>query len=256
MSAILEALVVAVRCLVTRRMMGLVIWPLIGAMVLWAIVAGVFWGDWLELMHRAVASQALEHVFNASVLAFVGTALAWVLLLPLFVLVVLATALLVTAIFGMPAMVAEIASRYYPELERAKGGTAHGSVWNATVTIVVYIVLMVLSLPLWFIVPFGGVALPLLINGWLNTRLFRYDALAEHATPSEFREVLQEWRGGLFGLGIVLAALQVFMSYTLILIPIVLFFLPVFSGLAFIYYTLGRLARLRAMQRDSRPALP
>lgn len=248
MSDIFAALAVAARSLLTRRMLGLVMWPLIGACVVWAVVAGVFWGDWVELMRHAVESPALEHVLGASVLAFLGSALAWVLVLPLFVLAVLATALVVTSILGMPAMVNAIAEHYYPQLERAKGGTAAGSVWNAMFATLVFLVLMVLSLPLWFLVPFGGFALPLVINGWFNARLFRYDALSDHASPREYRALVRSARSGLFGLGVALAALQVLMSYTVILIPFVLLFLPVYSGLAFVYYSLGQLQRLRALE--------
>ncbi|HEU0196563.1 MAG TPA: EI24 domain-containing protein [Nevskiaceae bacterium] len=256
MNEVLAALAAAARSLLTRRMIGLVVWPLIGAIVLWAIVAGVFWGDWVQAMRGLLQTHLLEQVLSASVLAFLGAALAWVLVLPLFVLIVLATALLITSLFGMPAMVREIAERYYPQLERAHGGTARGSVWNAAVAILVYLVLMILSLPLWFIVPFGGVVLPLLLNAWLNARLFRYDALAEHATPNEYRELMRDSRGGLYGLGLVLAALQLLPSATLILIPFVLLFLPVYSGLAFVHYTLGRLQRLREQQPSLQPALP
>lgn len=254
MNEILTSLGVALRCLLTRRIMRVMIWPLVGAIVLWAVVAGVFWGDWVQLMQRLVESRALEHVISTSVLAFVGAALAWVLVLPLYLLFVLATALIVTAVIGMPAMVSMIAERYYPELERAKGGTVAGSLWSATSATAIFVVLLILSVPLWFLVPFGGVIFPLLINGWLNTRLFRYDALAEHATPNEYRALLRECRGELYGLGLVLAALQVLPSFTLILIPVVLFFVPVFSGLAFIHLALGRLQAMRRSRLEHGPA--
>lgn len=254
MSGILTSLGVALRCLLTRRMMGLVIWPLVGAFVAWGVIAGVFWGDWIDLMQGLVQSQWLEHVLSASVLAVLGAALAWVLVLPLYLLVVLATALIITAVIGMPAMVSIIAERYYPDLERAQGGTVAGSLWSATSATLVFVVLLVLSIPLWFVVPFGGVIFPLLINGWLNTRLFRYDALAEHATPNEYRALLRSCRGQLYGMGMVLAALQVLPSLTLILIPIVLFFVPVLSGLAFIHLALGRLQAMRQSRLEAQPA--
>ncbi|TAM10651.1 MAG: EI24 domain-containing protein [Nevskiaceae bacterium] len=246
MNDILVALAVGGRALFTRRMLGLVLWPLIGACAAWGLAAGLFWGDWVGLAQRLVESPQLAGFVGSGVLAFVGSALAWLLVLPLYLLAVLATALAVTAIFGMPAMVRDIAQRYYPQLERARGGTAAGSVGNVALTLIAYLLLMLVSLPFWFIVPFGGVALPLLINGWLNARLFRYDALAEHASPAEYRVLKRQARAGLFALGCAVAALQVLMSYTLVLLPVVLLFLPVYSGLVFVYYSLGRLQRLRA----------
>ena len=82
------------------------------------------------------------------------------------------------------------------------------------------------------------VAVSLLLNAWLSQRMFRYDALAEHATADEIRAVLRENRVRLLGLGLTLSPLS--------LVPVVnLLVLPIYAGIAFTELCLSELARLR-----------
>ncbi|HEX7381991.1 MAG TPA: EI24 domain-containing protein [Nevskiaceae bacterium] len=243
----LAALLVAARCLFARRILRLVFWPVLGAIVAWGVIAGVFWHAWVRLIQHAVDMPWLASLLGQTATAAIGGAVAWLVALPLVALAVLATALAVVATIGMPAMVEEIAGRYYPAVARRHGGTLRGSTANALSAVALYALLMLLSVPLWFLVPVGGVLLPLLLNGWLNVRLFRYDALSAHASREEYAAVLRRVSGRAFMLGLALAGLQLLMSSTLVLIPAVLFLLPVFSGLAFVHLLLGDLARLRAV---------
>jgi hypothetical protein len=78
---------------------------------------------------------------------------------------------------------------------------------------------------------------PALNSAWLNQRLFRYDALAEHATPGEYGELVKREKLGLWGLGLTLAPLYY--------VPFVNLAAPVIAGLAFTHYCLSALADLR-----------
>jgi hypothetical protein len=80
--------------------------------------------------------------------------------------------------------------------------------------------------------------------GWVNQRVLRYDAMAEHATAAEMRAVFRAARGALYLLGVVLALL----AY----VPVVGFFAPVLFGLAFIHYLLGELQALRSAPVEGR----
>ena len=80
--------------------------------------------------------------------------------------------------------------------------------------------------------------LPVLLFGYFNQRVFRYDALAEHATAAEIAAVIRRSRGELFLLGVALALIGH--------IPLVGFLMPVYGGLAFIHYGLARLGELRS----------
>jgi len=82
------------------------------------------------------------------------------------------------------------------------------------------------------------IAASLLLNAWLNQRLFRYDALALHADREELRQVVRDARGRLFALGLVLAPLS--------LVPLVNLVAPLYAGIAFAYLCLGELAALRS----------
>jgi uncharacterized protein involved in cysteine biosynthesis len=148
-----------------------------------------------------------------------------------------ATALLITAFIAVPRMVGLVAAAEYPQLERKRGGSALGNLWNALSGTLIYLLLWLLSLPLWlFVLP--GAVLGVLINGWLNDRLFRYDALAEHASREEYSALRARAGGRFYGLGLAAALIQ--------LVPLLNLVSPVYSGLSFIHFGLAELARLRA----------
>ena len=100
--------------------------------------------------------------------------------------------------------------------------------------------LWIVTLPLWF-TGVGAVVLPALNAAYLNQRLFRYDALSEHASPEELREIVGGTKGRLYGLGFALALLYY--------VPFVNLTAPVISGLAFTHFELSELARLRGLAR-------
>jgi hypothetical protein len=129
-------------------------------------------------------------------------------------------------------MVEHVAARSYPGLERRRGGSLAGSLWNGFVALGGMVLLFVLSVPLWFFPPLWPL-IPLAIVGWVNQRVLRYDALAEHAGAGEMRQVFAGRRVTLYVMGVVLALL----AY----VPFLGFFAPVVFGLSFIHYLLAAL---------------
>jgi uncharacterized protein involved in cysteine biosynthesis len=107
------------------------------------------------------------------------------------------------------------------------------------VAIVIFILLWMVTLPLWL---FGlpAVVLPVLLSAYLSQRLFRYDALAEHASPEEFERILERAGMRLYVLGAVLAFIQ--------FVPLLNLFSPVYIGLAYIHFCLRELQQLRTGQ--------
>jgi len=148
----------------------------------------------------------------------------------------LVTALVITEIVAMPVIVRFVADRYYPGLGHAFGGSVAGSMANAAVAIVIFAVLWVVTLPLW-LTGIGAVLAPVLTSAWLNQRLFRYDALADHASREEFADFVRTSRRELFGLGVLLSLL--------LYVPLFNLAVPVLAGLAFTHFGLARLALLR-----------
>ncbi len=116
------------------------------------------------------------------------------------------------------------------------GGGFSGSLGNGLSALAVYLPLTLVTLPFWLLGPLGA-AISLLLNAWLNKRLFVYDALAEHATADELAALRRNGGWPLFGLAAVLGILH--------FVPLLNFFAPVYMGLAFTHYGLDRLARMR-----------
>jgi cobalamin biosynthesis protein CobD/CbiB len=73
--------------------------------------------------------------------------------------------------------------------------------WALGSTLIALLVL-VLSIPLWFIPPLVLVVPPL-VWGWLTYRVMAFDALAEHASQAERQAVLTRFRMPLLGMGVV-----------------------------------------------------
>jgi hypothetical protein len=237
MSEIGTALLRAFASLLHPRMLLLMLWPVAIALILWLGLAFAFWSQaaaWLQLQFEQ--SAMIGWAVTVWPLTLIATHLAWILLALLFVPLVLVTAVLIIGVFAMPAMVGHVARRDYAQLELRHGGTFAGSVWNSLAALMWLALLVLLTLPLWFF-PLLWPVLPLLLFGYLNQRVFRYDALAEHATAWEMQTLIRRHRLDLFLLGVALALSG--------MIPVFGFFAPVYGGLAFIHYCLARLAQLR-----------
>ncbi len=173
-------------------------------------------------------------------------------------LVVLLSLLLVAAMMS-PALVSLVAERRFPQLERKKGGSLVASVfWSLSSTLLALIALVV-SIPLWLVPPLILV-LPPLIWGWLTYRVMTYDALSDHASAQERREVFRRHRTTLLGIGVltgylgaapslVWASGALFAAAFVILVPVAIWIYTLvfaFSSLWFSHYCLAALQRLRA----------
>ena len=199
------------------------------------------------------------------------------LLAPLLVLVlatpvIVLVSLVVVSLLMTPALTRLVAERRFPALARARGASLLGSVaWSAG-ALVVAIVALVLTLPLWLIPPFVLV-LPPLIWGWLTYRVMSFDALADHASAAERKEIFRQHRWPLLVIGIVSGYLGaapavvwasgvVFAALFVVLVPLAIWIYTMvfaFSSLWFAHYCLQALASLRATAGPPAavvPALP
>lgn len=236
MSAVLDAFARALRDLFDLRVLWVVIWPLLAASALWLVLAIVFWGTFSGWLMAGLERIGVEAWLAGLEPVWIATGIQALLHLLIFVPLVYLTALVITALFGMPALIRVVAERNYPELAREAGGGLAGSLWNAVVAVVVFLVLWVVSIPLWIIGV--GVLVPFLAAAYLNQRLFRYDAIAEHASAAEMAALFREQRGGWWGLGLLTGLVQ--------FVPFVNLLGPVIAALAFIHFGLARLAKKRS----------
>ena len=228
--SIAGALSRAVPILFTARIVGLALLPLLVAAIVWT---GIAIAGWHPL------TDALAHWFGATAQASLWQRIAAdVIAVLIFAALAAATALTAIALLAMPVIVRTVANRHFPALAAAHGGTVAGSVSNAAIALVVFVPLWLASLVLLFVPPIYAIA-SLVLNAWLAQRMFRYDALAEHAGRAEMRMVIDRARTRLMGLGLALSPLS--------LIPLVnIFVLPLYGGIAFTELCLAELQSLRA----------
>ena len=236
MQTVIDSFTRALRDLSAPRVLAVLLIPPFAALAVWGALAWTFAEDWSRWVADFVAQSAwlswISSMGLTSVFVWASGITALAVLLP----IVLITAVVVTDLVAMPIVVPWVAARRFPQLEERKGGTVTGSVLNATGAIVGFLVLWMVTLPLWF-TGIGALVLPPLISAFLNQRLFRYDALAGHASAEEYRLVLARAGGRLYLLGLLLA----FVYY----IPVLNLAAPVLSALAFTHFCLAELARMR-----------
>lgn len=235
MTPILDALSRAFRDLFQFRILWIVIWPMLAAMLLWLVMGITFWNTFSGWITSGLTTLGIQHWLDGVEPRWVANAIQIILHMILFVPLVYTTALLITAFFAMPALIRLVAGRDYPQLKRENGGSIVGNLLNAMLATSIFIAIWVLSLPLWFIGV--GVLAPFIAATYLNQRLFRYDALAEHASSTEMKVMFSEYQSSWWWLGLLTGLLQ--------FVPVLNLFAPVLTALAFIHFGLSRLAKLR-----------
>lgn len=235
MSLILHSLSRAFRDLFQFQVLWIVIWPILAASMLWLALGVTFWSTfsgWIASALTAIGIQTWLEGVEPRWIAYGIQAIAHLIL---FVPLVFITALVITALFAMPALTRMVANRDYPQLERKNGGGLAGSMLNALFALAIFIAIWLVTLPLWLVG--AGVVIPFLATAYLNQRLFRYDALAEHASNEEMHSIFSTQRPSLWGLGLLTGLVQ--------FVPLLNLFAPVLTALAFIHFGLARLVELR-----------
>ena len=245
------------------KMLWLSLRPFLIVSVLWGCLIWLTWTPALEMLGNFLTNSIFTSwIQDGLIWAGFENARAWIA--PLFFVMLLipliSISLLVFIAFTtVPAIVQKVARQAaYQNLDRKKGGGLFGSfiytIWSALICLV----LVMLTLPVWWIPPLVAV-LPPLLWGWLTMRLMSYDVLAQHASPEERDILLHKYRWPLLSMGIVsgmLGAVPTFFWATsalaLVLFPIVSFvalwvysLIFVFAALWFTHFLLEALKVLR-----------
>ena len=263
MSRLMDAFWRAVAYCLHPRVIALSFLPLIIMSVASLGLGYLYWNDAVDLLRLQLdsyqlvgsMSQWLEGLGLGNLRMVLAPALLLFIAIPLIVIV----SLLFVATLMTPAMVALVGQRRFPMLERRHGGSLSASVlWSLASTLMACIALL-LSLPLWLVPPLVLV-LPPLIWGWLTYRVMAYDALAEHASADERRQIFQEHRWHLLGIGVlsgylgaapsvIWASGAMYVAMAPILVPVAIWVYTLvfaFSSLWFTHYALSALQHLRA----------
>jgi len=232
-----RALSRAFRDLFQLKILWIVVWPTLVAILLWAVLEWFFGDVFLGWASEALSVTGIQVWLENLKMKWIVSGIQSVLHLLLLVPLVVITALIITAVFAMPALINFIAGRYYPELKYEYGGTIAGGLVNTLLAFIVFIVIWVVTLPLWL--TGAGIVIPFVAAAYLNQQLFRYDALSEHASKQEINALLKTNRVSSWSLGLMTGMTQ--------FVPILNFFAGVIAALAFIHLELSRLTDMRSL---------
>lgn len=235
MSTVLAAAAGALRDLFSLRVLWVVVWPMLVAVLLWLGLGVAFWETFSGWIAQGLAWSGIAAWLADVRPLWIAHGVQLIVYLVVFVPLVALTALVITALFAMPALIAVVAERHFPELGRQRGGGFVGSLWNALVALALFVGLWLVTLPLWLVGV--GVIVPFVAAAYLNQRLFRYDAIAEHASRDEMTQLFQRERGNWWLLGLLTGLLQ--------FVPLLNLLAPVFAALAFVHFGLARIEALR-----------
>ena len=268
MSHFLRSLMRALASLMHPRVLWMTLLPFLAAGGIWGVALWFSWSTLLDLVQRYLAqfslSQTAFHVLTAIGLVGLHLVIAPFIVVTLMVPLIVATALLLTAGWAMPGVIRHLARHRYPHLERLHGGSWYGGIAQALLATAIFLVIVLLSLPLWLVPPFFAV-IPPLLWGWLTYRVMTYDALAAHASAAERAPIIRRHRWPLLSMGIVtglLGSLPALLWVTsvamIVLFPFVALaaiwlyvLIFVFSALWFAHFCLGELHNLRSEAVDT-----
>ena len=270
MSKLFDSFWRAVAYCLHPRVIALSVLPLV-IMGLLALGLGYFfWDDALVAVRASLESWELlgtmARWLEGLGLGNLRVVLAPTILLFLSIPVIVIVALLFVAILMTPAMVGLVAERRFPLLQRKQGGSLLASLfWSLGSTLLAALALVV-SIPLWLIPPLILI-LPPLIWGWLTYRVMSYDALVDHASAEERREIFRRHRTSLLGIGVMSGYLgaapsvlwasgAMFIAMAPILVPVAIWMYTLvfaFSSLWFAHYCLAALEQLRKQNNALAP---
>lgn len=266
MHAVLTAYGRALASQLSGRMLLLSALPFFLSVALWGTL--LYFGmqpliDYVQTLFQQYAGSQVSRTLLSALGMGVVPLVAMLLLLPLMIL----TSLLVMGIVAMPAIGRHVGARQFAGLEMKQGGSTLGSVGINFGSVLLFVPLWLMTLPLYFFPPLA-LAAQVALWGWLTARVMSYDALAAHASADERRAIMHRHRWPLLAIGMVSGVAGALPGIVWIggaLISVVLFpFLAmvsiwlylvifIFSGLWFQYYCLQALRELRTAAAGAQP---
>lgn len=188
------------------RVIGLSFLPLLLSIGAFGLLGWFFWQDALNILSQGLNNWAWSRWILDSLasmnLNVKATWIAGFVLLLFTVPAVVVICLLVVALVMTPALVSLVAQRRFDQLEKLGNNSFIASLsWSLGATVLAVFALLI-SLPLWFVPPFGLI-LPPLIWGWITYRVMSFDVLSAYATTQERQTLLKTHRMSLLVMGVI-----------------------------------------------------
>lgn len=243
-------------------MLLLTLVPFVFSLMLSALL--LWWGlaplnAWLDhTLSQNEGARVVQGLLAWSGIGVVRAAILSMLAMWLLLPVTILAALVFVGLWAMPAINRHVAQKHFSRLLRCHGGSLWSTLWISIISLPIFVFLWLVTLPLSVVPPFTFLIHPVLW-GWLTYRVMAYDALAEHATRDERRELMHAHRWSLLLIGTIVGVfgavptlLWLGGAFSVILLPILATVATwlyvavfVFSGLWFQHYCLEALTRLR-----------
>jgi hypothetical protein len=193
------------------KMILLSLLPSVLSLVLWAVVLYFTLQPLIDLLQQNFVNTT-SYQMVGNVLTFLGLVALKAFIVPLIAMwlllpIMLFTALIFVACIAMPFINRTISLKYFPSLEKKHGAGWWRSLGFAFVTLVVFLIIWLLTLPLTLFLHLGVIIQPILI-GWFTYRVMAYDALSVHADLEERKIVMHQHRWQLWAVGIITGLLS------------------------------------------------
>jgi CysZ protein len=222
------------------KMLMLTLVSVAAALIFWIVIIWLSVDPILSLAISTLSWMGFEMGIPSSEEFFL---LTWIkaILVPLTVFgllwpIVAGSAVLLAGLYVTPTVVKYLSAKDFPHLARQGESGMVMSVWVTLKAVVIFLLGWIVTLPLWLI-PGMAFVLPLLLTAYLLIAVMRFDALSEHATKAEFKQIKKRDSTPAWLIGISCA----FLSF----VPPILLIMPVLSALAFTRYYMQSLDELR-----------
>ena len=237
---ILKAFKRALQSLLDLKVLLLMTLPFFMATFCLILFLILFWASWTDFLISTESfrwlSENIGDNFFLSSIKFVLILLATIFIFgPLWYL----ACITMISVFLLPVLLPYLQKKFYPGLEKIKGGHFFGSLRNAARTTSIYLLFLALTVPFWILTPMGPL-ISVIATAYLNKNIFLYDVLQDYASEKERInfELGRGWQG--WGLGILTAMIS--------WLPVINFIAPSLTALIFIHFYLGSLQENRKLK--------
>ena len=236
--------------------------PVVALVMLALIAVATIWSPALQGLSVWIGGltwmQPMWEWLGSHGIAWGAIALATALLVLFGMAALVLLVVLIASVSMTPKLVEWVGARKFSHLEKKRGASTAQSVLFALGSTGIALLVLVLSLPLWFVPPMMLI-IPALIWGWLTYRTMAFDALAEHASEAERKLLMTKHQVNFLVIGVSCGLLGaapsiawasgvVFVALFWVLVPLAIWIYGLvlaFSALWFSHFSLMALEELR-----------